>query len=284
MNYGYDNQYPSGSMGGGEGGGGFMAEASSSQGAKRYTKESLRPVTIKQINDASQPYPDAEFKIDGTEVTQVSFVGQVRNISQLTTFITYKLDDGTGEVEVKRWLDNADRPDGPPGDPMDTGEPTTGHGDKKEIVTNGYAKVWGKLSSFNNRRSVTAHVIRPLTNMDEYHYHFLEATAIHLFFTRGPPPSKDQTGADKRSAGQAANAAGDAGTRGRSLPHMSPTARRLYDTLSNTLQHREGLHAQQLASQMNMALSDVYKAGEELLSLGLIYQTVNDDTWALMDF
>ena len=36
-----------------------------------YGKDTLRPVTIKQVLEAQQPYPQAEFKIDDVEVSQV---------------------------------------------------------------------------------------------------------------------------------------------------------------------------------------------------------------------
>ncbi len=36
-----------------------------------YGKDTLRPVTIKQVLDASQAHPDADFKLDGHEMTQV---------------------------------------------------------------------------------------------------------------------------------------------------------------------------------------------------------------------
>ncbi|EEP75469.1 predicted protein [Uncinocarpus reesii 1704] len=252
-----------------------MNEVGSSQSGKKATKESLRPVTIKQLNDATQAYTDAEFKIDDTEITQVSFVGQVRNISQLSTFTTYKLDDGTGEIEVKRWLD---RSDGMQADPMDTDSAATKRPDKNQIVTNGYVKVWGKLSSYsNNRRSVTAVVIRPLTSMDEYHCHFLEATSIHLYFTRGPPPNKDKPEAGK---GQGSGMT----VTGKPLPALSPMGTKLYEALSNTLQSREGLHVQQLASMLNASTSDVRKTCDELAEQGLIFTTVDEFTWAVMEF
>ena len=78
-NYGYGGNYSTTSYGaqGGADGGGFVAGSgeSGSQdtpgGSKTYGKDTLRPVTIKQIIDATQPHPEAEFKIDGTEVTTV---------------------------------------------------------------------------------------------------------------------------------------------------------------------------------------------------------------------
>ena len=36
-----------------------------------YGQDTLRPVTIKQVLDAQQPHPDADFKIDDVEITQV---------------------------------------------------------------------------------------------------------------------------------------------------------------------------------------------------------------------
>lgn len=240
-------------------------------------KNSLRPVTIKQTLDATQAHGDADFKIDGTEVSQVTFVGQVRAVSHLTTFVTYKLDDGTGEIEVKLWLEkNAVNPTG---DDMDTGDAP--RSSESEIPINGYAKVWGKLNNFNNRRNFVAHVIRPITNIDEYNCHFLEATAIHLYYTRGPVGG--HLGNERPLPG-ATHASGGGPLAGKTLPPMSPLARKMYETLSNTPQSNEGLHVQHLASLMGLPVGEVCKAKEELLSLALIFSTVDDSTLAILEY
>ncbi|KAG5294087.1 single-stranded DNA binding protein p30 subunit [Histoplasma capsulatum G186AR] len=267
---------------GGMGGGGFTGGEGGSQGGSQsdgrgYMKNSLRPVTIKQTLDATQAHGDADFKIDGTEVSQVTFVGQVRAVSHLTTFVTYKLDDGTGEIEVKLWLEkNAVNPTG---DDMDTGDAP--RSSESEIPINGYAKVWGKLNNFNNRRNFVAHVIRPITNIDEYNCHFLEATAIHLYYTRGPVGG--HLGDEKPLPG-ATHASGGGPFAGKTLPPMSPLARKMYETLSNTPQSNEGLHVQHLASLMGLPVGEVYKAKEELLSLALIFSTVDDNTLAILEY
>lgn len=36
-----------------------------------YGKDTVRPVTIKQILDAQQAHPDADFKVDGDPISQV---------------------------------------------------------------------------------------------------------------------------------------------------------------------------------------------------------------------
>ena len=63
-----------------------------------------------QILDAEEPYAGAaEFSLDGRPITQVTLVGKVRAVNPQLTNVTYRLDDGTGVLEVKRWVD-PDRP------------------------------------------------------------------------------------------------------------------------------------------------------------------------------
>jgi replication factor A2 len=243
--------------------------------------KTLRPVTVKQVADASQPYPEANYQIDGADVANVLFVGQVRNISSQSTNITYKIDDGTGEVEVKKWVDSATA------DSMDTDEGKAPGDGKSEVELNGYARVFGAIKSFGNKRYIGAHSVRPLTNINELHCHILEATAVHLFFTRGPPGG---TGA---GAGAGSNAAGDAVMGGaddygagqnRALMSMSPLAKKIYNLLKTEPQDDTGLHMQQIASKLNLPATDVARAGDELLGAGVIFSTMDEQTWAILEY
>ncbi|KAJ5388808.1 hypothetical protein N7509_011349 [Penicillium cosmopolitanum] len=232
--------------GGGGGGGGFMSgETSSPSGGRSENRDNktLRPVTVKQIADATQPYPEAPFLIDNAEVNHVLFVGQVRNISSQSTNITYKIDDGTGEIEVKKWVDSATR------DSMDTDEKGPGDG-KSEVVLNGYARVFGAIKTFSNKRYVGAHSVRPLSNLDELHAHLLESTAVHLFFTQGPPGG---AGAGGNAAGGDAvmGGADDYGGAGpnKALMGVSPLARKIYNLLKSETQDDAGMEMQHIASQ-----------------------------------
>lgn len=249
------------------------AESSTPGGRSNYGKDTLRPCTIKQILDAQQPHPDAEFKIDGTEITQVTFVGQIRNISTQTTNITYKLDDGTGTIEVKQWIDS------------DTSADGAAH---SQLTGNANAKVWGRLKAFNNKRHVGAHVIRPVTDVNELNHHLLEATAVHLLFAKGPVgPNTTSTGYADQGAvpnGGGAAGAGADGQGGKQMPQMSNLARKVFQTLRNTPQSHEGMHVQNLAADMSVGVNDAQKGADELVSLGLIYTTVDDNTWAILDF
>ncbi|KAH7030808.1 replication protein A 32 kDa subunit [Microdochium trichocladiopsis] len=244
------------------------SQGGSQGGQKNFADESLRPVTIKQIIDAEQGAPEDPFRIDGQEVTQVTFVGMVRSISPQTTNITYKIDDGTGIIEVKQWLDS---------DKQDEAS------SKADIPLDSYVRVWGRVRNFN-RRHVGAHVIKPVQDFNEVNYHLLEATYVHLFFTKGGLPSAggangsggDSMFVDNDSYG---NSGGNA-----SLAGMSANARKMFQWLQNAEGGNEGVNLHMIAQGARMSVPDVMAASEELIGPGLIYTTVDDETFAILSY
>lgn len=235
-------------------------------------------MTVKQIADASSPFPEAPYQIDGADVANVLFVGQVRNISSQSTNITYKIDDGTGEVEVKKWVDTATA------DSMDTDEGKAPGDGKSEVELNGYARVFGAIKSFGNKRYIGAHSVRPLKNINELHCHILEATAVHLFFTRGPPGGANAGGNAATGGDAVMGGADDYSGGNRALLSMSPLAKRVYGMLKTEPQDESGLNLHVLASKLNLPATDVARAGEELLGAGVIFSTSDEQTWAILEF
>ncbi|CAO3682532.1 unnamed protein product [Umbelopsis ramanniana] len=106
-NFGYDD------MNGVENtGGGFMESShydnnggNQTQNKTKPSEQTLRPVTIKQMLNSQQSHGESEFKIDNTDVTQVTFVAVVRQINAQSANIGYTMEDGTGSIDVRQWLD-----------------------------------------------------------------------------------------------------------------------------------------------------------------------------------
>ncbi|KAF2743121.1 replication protein A, subunit RPA32 [Sporormia fimetaria CBS 119925] len=272
MNYNnYETSYTSYGGGGGSGGGFIPGEGSQSSpsGGRRDFTDSLRPVTIKQIWDAQST--GDEFRIDGATISQLTFVGQIRNLSSQTTNITYKIDDGTGVIEVKQWIDSDEAA-------QESNDPAS---KKARLVEDAYVRVWGKLKSFHDKKHVGAQIIRPVDDYNEINYHLLEATAVHLYYTKGP---LEGTGA-RKNAGQALEQQTGAPIYGgeNALQGYSAVAKKVYKYLTEAPQSNEGLHQQDIAANTGINTSDVAKAGDELLSGGLIYTTVDDQTWAVLE-
>lgn len=119
--------------------------------------------------------------------------------------------------------------------------------------------------------------------------HLLEATAVHLYFTRGPPVKQEGGGqgngmfVDSHS-GAGVAVGGNMSMGGKSLPNMTRNAKKVYDLLLSAPQNNEGLHVHNIAAQLNMPAPDVFKAGDELLGHGIIYTTVDDETWAVLEY
>ena len=131
-------------------------------------------------------------------------------------------------------------------------------------------------------------MLRPVKDFNEVSYHLLEATAVHLYFVRGPPETIGANGAVKSEGGglfvdqNGGGAATTGSSRALSL-RISPTARKVYEFLKNSPQNNEGLHVHNIAQGLQLPASEIFKAGDELLAEGAIYTTIDDETWAMLE-
>ncbi|KAK0751166.1 hypothetical protein B0T18DRAFT_401930 [Schizothecium vesticola] len=271
---GYNNE----GGGGGGGGGGFNVGGSqqgSSQagGGSKYNDDTLRPVTIKQLLECKEPYPGADLMLDGQSITQITLVGQVRSVQPQTTNITYRIDDGTGLTDVKKWVD-AEKADT---EGANTFAPDT------------YVRVFGRLSSFNGKRHVGAHFIRAVEDFNEVNYHLLEATYVHLYLTKGPPTTGDGAAAGGGAGGAGDsmfvdNGAGGAGGVPARVLSCSKGAQNMFSFLHNSPGGNEGLNLAQISNGTGMTTREIINASDELLGQGAIYTTIDDETWAVLDY
>ncbi|TPX07337.1 uncharacterized protein E0L32_010759 [Thyridium curvatum] len=266
---------------GGEDGGGFMSgsqQGSQGQGGKNYAEESLRPVTIKQLNacDESTTSQGAEFVSDGHPLTQVTLVGQVREVNRQQTNVTYRVDDGTGVVDVKKWIDS-DAPEG-----ADATAPG--------VEQDQHVRVYGRLKSYNSKRNVVATLIRPVDDYNEVNYHLLEATYVHLYLTRGAPGGAANGAANGGAGGEdsmfvdGGGYGGDAGGTNAKLGLCSAAAQKMYNYLANTSGGTQGLHMQMISRGTGMSEQEVTGAAYELQDQGLVYTPEDNETWAIMEF
>jgi len=237
---------------------------------RNYDEESLRPVTIKILRDATNDGQDT-FKHDGRPLTQIKFIGQVQNLNKQTTYINFSIDDGTGVCDVKRYLDS------------ETQQEIAESGGMAKLPQVGqYAKVIGTMKEFNNKRYVSSVFVRPVTDPNEIAHHFLETTLVHLQFTRGTPT---KAGVEHNMSGMG-GMGGDMGyannTGAMQMPAMSANAQKVYNYLQQAEQGNEGCNAQQIAADLRMDIAKCQLAGQELIGKGLAFTTLDDDTWAIM--
>ncbi|GAB2227097.1 hypothetical protein Droror1_Dr00008901 [Drosera rotundifolia] len=65
----------------------------------------LTPLTVKQIGEAQSLASErGNFIIDGVDVNNVKVVGMVLNRVERTTDVGFVIDDGTGRIDIHRWV------------------------------------------------------------------------------------------------------------------------------------------------------------------------------------
>ncbi|KAL7420751.1 Replication factor A protein 2 [Cryptotrichosporon argae] len=247
------------------GGGGFVAGGSpygsqeSPGGKKAKSNQTLRPITIKQALDASQPYPESDFTIDGADVAQVLLVGTVYNSAVSATNVSYQIGDGTGYIDVRLWLDSA----------SDEAGKTDG------VENNKYVSVLGTIKTFGGKRHVSATHIRPITNHDEVFHHMLKAVYVSHSLRGG-----SAGGAVRTEPGQndyAAGAHSNGGSAATAYAHLQPLQRRIMEIVAAE-DNEDGMHVSLVSRQVGMGAGgdQVMEAIEELMGDGMLFSTIDD--------
>ena len=153
------------------------------------------------------------------------------------------------------------------------------------ITIGGHVRIYGRLKSFNNKRFVSVHFIRAVEDFNEVGFHLLEAAAVHLHFTKGPLGKSGGGGGGGGGDGMFVEGDGgyqDAGAGVPKLGNVSAAAQKLFNHMLNVPGGNEGVHYQVLSSGSGMSVRDVLAAADELFQQGVIYPTVDDETWAVV--
>ncbi|KAL9330941.1 hypothetical protein ACSQ67_000551 [Phaseolus vulgaris] len=131
-------------------GGGFMSSQpsnlndSSPAPSKSRETQGLVPVTVKQISEASQTGDEkSNFVINGVDLNNVTLVGMVFEKVERNTDVNFVLDDGTGRIKCRRWVNET----------FDTKE-------MEEVMNGMYVRVFGHLKSFQGVRQLVAFSVR----------------------------------------------------------------------------------------------------------------------------
>ncbi|RLV90138.1 Replication factor A protein 2 [Spathaspora sp. JA1] len=165
--------------------GGFSTTANSQPVSAGVTtapvRSSLTPVTIKQINDAKQPMLDGPFEVHNVELNMVGFIGVVRKINVFESAISFVIEDGTGSVEVRKWINH---------------DSTTKEAEEEAYTSwvNTYVYVGGALKEFNEKTSIQYPTLYQVTDSNQIVYHHLSAIMNHLRSQGIPTTGKKEPG------------------------------------------------------------------------------------------
>uniref|UniRef100_J3LF26 Replication protein A C-terminal domain-containing protein n=2 Tax=Oryza brachyantha TaxID=4533 RepID=J3LF26_ORYBR len=248
----------------GSGGGGFP---------KARNAQTLLPLTVKQIMDASQTSDDkSNFAVNGLEVSTVRLVGRILNKVDRVTDVSFTLDDGTGRIPVNRWEN----------DSTDTKE-------MADVQNGDYAIVNGGLKGFQGKRQVVAYSVRLVTNFNDVTHHFLHCIHVHLELTRPKPQGNANitTGTPNQTMfrdGMAYNQGSHLNQASTfSAPQNTGTGTDMSNLVLNVfhdpsvINNDHGIDAEYLSSRLNLPEDTVRKIIQEQVEMGHLYATIDDN-------
>ncbi|KAI0093709.1 hypothetical protein BDY19DRAFT_268390 [Irpex rosettiformis] len=228
------------------GGGGYMASPGGSLiespgGAMKRSgiSQSLRPTTIKQLREATQAHADAEWLVDATNCT-------------------YDLDDGTGTIQARHWVDPSQS------------------SDDDEIKEQSYVRVIGNLKSFGNNRFINAIRIRPITDHHEPYYHILDACTVTLIVQRGPPPRPGEELKPRTTGTSAYTAPGSTIVAHDQYAHLPQIQRNIINFILSQPNHSEGVHIAAIARAAGSDAQSISSALDALMDDGHVYTTSDE--------
>jgi replication factor A2 len=306
--YGGGAGYGVAGNGGGFGGGGYMESGGASQfGATqgggggggdggRQRSDTLQPVTIKQLLDASHDAPDDKYTVNGEELGMVTFIGRILSCDVQVTMITLRLDDCSGGANVVYMID-----------PEQTEYALT---KRQHIKEHAWVRIIGNVREVDGALQVDALYIRGVESLNELTYHRLEVVRVFLSQTR-PRPATTSGGSGttpiKQSMSKAGMSnAGMSGAGGGGIPYngngngmgmsgapiggaevmdgMTPKQSAVYIYLKQLYDggQQEGVHIHDVTRDVPSVGTDaeVRQIMDVLASEGHVYSTIDEDHFA----
>jgi replication factor A2 len=129
---------------------------------KSYDEQTLHPVTVHMCL-TSHPDEDGsgEQLSDGRKLYHVKIVGAVRTYEDFSTNCLYGIEDGTGLIDVKQWIDNNDC----------SAMERLRQSCAKEGI---YLSIIGQIKDYDGKKTIVADSVRPIKTGNEITHHMLQ--------------------------------------------------------------------------------------------------------------
>ena len=234
---------------------------------KRQQEDSITPVTIKQIADATASSAEAdEFAlVTGKPIGLVTVVGKIVSKEETGTHKLISIDDGTGIACCKEFASE---------DALN-GEAN----EEAKMETNEYVRVTGKLKSWNDARYIQVMNCRKITDFNEVAFHFLDAMYASSRFSN---EKGSGVAAQATTATGAAPAAYAMPTSGNNPEASGSLQQQLLDIYNNPSGPAAGDSGIEIAKMCELlggkyTLEAIREAVEMLSNEGHVYSTITDD-------
>jgi len=228
-------------------------------------------VTVKQTTESSQSGGEKSgIVINGVELTNVSLVGLVcdKDVSKVTE-VRFSLDDGTGTIDCKRWVNES----------FDARE--------MESVRDGtYVRLNGHLKTFQGKKQLLVFSVRPIMDFNEVTFHYIEC--IHFYSQNSDSQFGQQVGDVTQSHTVSSQGVSNTNQATTLNPVMSSQnndgngRKNLDDMILDYLKQpvcaarEQGVHLDDIAQQLKVPKNKIEDVIRSLEADGQIYSTIDE--------
>ncbi|XP_058067964.1 replication protein A 32 kDa subunit B isoform X1 [Magnolia sinica] len=204
----------------------------------------------------------------GFSPAKVTLVGMVINKVEKVTDVNFSLDDGTGRIDIHRWVNDA------------------AESNEMAAVNNGmYVRVNGQLKGFQGKRQAVAFSVRPVTDFNEIAYHFIECIHVHQYNMRsqaqGGGPGQAQTNSATTTAFQNGSVGHQAAVPNQ-FASMAETGTD-FDQMVLAIFHEpenlakeSGVHVDRIVERLGVPKNKIMQSINYHTDNGNIYSTIDD--------
>uniref|UniRef100_A0A803N1C9 Uncharacterized protein n=1 Tax=Chenopodium quinoa TaxID=63459 RepID=A0A803N1C9_CHEQI len=249
-----------------------QSDSTPSPAKKSRDPQGTIPVTVKQISQASHSNADdkSSFNLDGVDVTNVKLVGMVLDKTEKVTDVSFTLDDGTGRIGCKRWLN----------EPFDRKQ--------MEVIEEGmYVRLVGHLRNTRGYNEIAVFNMRPIVNFNEVTLHHVECIHQHIVnqkSQKGDSLTQGQTMESSHSTPVKVESNGihssppNQFSMQMSVDGLKDIDQRILDYLlqSSSLAQEKGVHRDEIARHLKIPVEKLMESIPCLEDEGLIYSTIDE--------
>lgn len=232
---------------------------------KRQQEDSITPVTIKQISEATASSAEADelALLTGKPIGLVTIVGKIVSKEETGAHKLLSVDDGTGACCCKEY----------------PGEETAEGANEVTFATNEYVRVTGKLKSWNDARYIQVMNCRKITDFNEVAFHFLDAMYASSRFSNEKGSSVAAQATTATGAAPAAYAMPTSGNNPDAGGSLQEQLLAIYNNPSGPAAGDSGIEISEMCKLLGgkYTMDAVREAVEMLSNEGHVYSTITDD-------
>jgi len=200
----------------------------------------------------------------------VTVVAQVMSVTSQTTADVFKLQDGSGEIDARHWVETRS---GMEEDQIDD-----------TIYRDKFVRFTGSIRAFQNRRHINAQIIRILEDQNEAYFHFNEVMAVTLYHRHG---TLKGDGTHANASVSSYHQSTTSYTNNDQFEDLPPMQRAILEYMrTHPPPTEEGYHVRIIAAGAKLSAmepADVAEAIDKLSEQGLIYSTGDSNHYMLSE-